>query len=215
MKLKLLALLAVVPLLGSSPSNATEFDYNIGFPIGAYDVTGTLVTNCDNGCSLDNTDIQSWSFSISLDGTNINTISSSAADAEIYYSSTNGISPLNAWPIGITFVERGPGSSVLDFISGAISLSLMASGCSYTPSSCPYASGVVAASFAIFSNDSTIIASADWGWYDVWIAGCLPAACAVPSPSATPLPAALPLFATGLGAMGLLGWRRKRRVQVD
>jgi hypothetical protein len=29
--------------------------------------------------------------------------------------------------------------------------------------------------------------------------------------SATPLPAALPLFATGLGAMGLFGWRRKRK----
>jgi hypothetical protein len=27
----------------------------------------------------------------------------------------------------------------------------------------------------------------------------------------TPLPAALPLFASGLGAMGLLGWRRKRK----
>ena len=29
--------------------------------------------------------------------------------------------------------------------------------------------------------------------------------------SATPLPAAVPLFATGLGALGLLGWRRKRK----
>ena len=28
-----------------------------------------------------------------------------------------------------------------------------------------------------------------------------------------PLPAALPLFATGLGALGLLGWRRKRKSQ--
>ena len=27
--------------------------------------------------------------------------------------------------------------------------------------------------------------------------------------SQTPLPAALPLLATGLGALGLLGWRRK------
>jgi hypothetical protein len=30
----------------------------------------------------------------------------------------------------------------------------------------------------------------------------------------TPLPAALPLFATGLGALGLLGWRRKRNSAV-
>lgn len=29
--------------------------------------------------------------------------------------------------------------------------------------------------------------------------------------STTPLPAALPLFASGLGALGLLGWRRKRK----
>jgi hypothetical protein len=28
--------------------------------------------------------------------------------------------------------------------------------------------------------------------------------------AATPLPAALPLFATGLGALGLFGWRRRR-----
>jgi hypothetical protein len=28
---------------------------------------------------------------------------------------------------------------------------------------------------------------------------------------ATPLPGALPLFVTGLGALGLLGWRRKKK----
>ena len=33
----------------------------------------------------------------------------------------------------------------------------------------------------------------------------------VVSPTATPLPAALPLFAGGLGALGLFGWRRKRK----
>ena len=31
------------------------------------------------------------------------------------------------------------------------------------------------------------------------------------APIATPLPGALPLFAGGLGALGLLGWRRKRK----
>jgi hypothetical protein len=28
-----------------------------------------------------------------------------------------------------------------------------------------------------------------------------------------PLPTALPLFATGLGGLGLLGWRRKRKAR--
>jgi hypothetical protein len=31
---------------------------------------------------------------------------------------------------------------------------------------------------------------------------------------ATPLPAALPLFATGIGGLGLLGWRSKRKAQA-
>jgi hypothetical protein len=30
----------------------------------------------------------------------------------------------------------------------------------------------------------------------------------------TPVPAALPLFATGLGGLGLLGWRRKRKAKI-
>ena len=34
------------------------------------------------------------------------------------------------------------------------------------------------------------------------------------TPAAAPLPAALPLFATGLGALGLLGWRRKRKART-
>jgi len=34
---------------------------------------------------------------------------------------------------------------------------------------------------------------------------------ATPGGGAVPLPAALPLFATGLGALGLLGWRRKKK----
>jgi hypothetical protein len=31
----------------------------------------------------------------------------------------------------------------------------------------------------------------------------------------TPLPTALPLFATGLGGLGLLGWRRKQKLTTE
>jgi hypothetical protein len=34
------------------------------------------------------------------------------------------------------------------------------------------------------------------------------------SAGTVPIPAALPLFATGLGGLGLLGWRRKRKAQA-
>jgi len=33
-----------------------------------------------------------------------------------------------------------------------------------------------------------------------------------PLDAEVPIPATLPLFATALGALGLLGWRRKRKV---
>ena len=49
----------------------------------------------------------------------------------------------------------------------------------------------------------------------VYIETVVPTADSVATPvSATPLPAALPLLATGLGGLGLLGWRSKRKAQV-
>ena len=36
----------------------------------------------------------------------------------------------------------------------------------------------------------------------------------IPTVSTTPLPAALPLFATGLGGLGFLSWRRKKKAQA-
>ena len=50
------------------------------------------------------------------------------------------------------------------------------------------------------------------GTYQLWYAEAngLPAELIATS-TVVPLPATLPLFATGLGALGLLGWRRKRK----
>jgi hypothetical protein len=48
-----------------------------------------------------------------------------------------------------------------------------------------------------------------WSWNDPNSFGIK-----VGIPTATPLPAALPLFAIGLSALGLLGWRRKRKAAI-
>jgi hypothetical protein len=68
-------------------------------------------------------------------------------------------------------------------------------------------------------NSSVTWASANNASGGVWLNGGnaiegAPAALITAELSATPLPATLPLLVTGLGAMGLLGWRRKRKAQA-
>jgi hypothetical protein len=55
-----------------------------------------------------------------------------------------------------------------------------------------------------YGGANQILAGADYGHNEQAIFSLAPV-------SATPLPAALPLFASGLAAAGLIGWRRKRR----
>jgi hypothetical protein len=61
---------------------------------------------------------------------------------------------------------------------------------------------------------SGIPASAEWIWSDPDNAAYADLSTKIMNLDAvlvTPLPAALPLFASGLGAIGFLGWRRKRK----
>jgi hypothetical protein len=60
---------------------------------------------------------------------------------------------------------------------------------------------VVADEFNALNNDSPYAGFPTSGF---WTA-------TFPTVTATPLPASLPLFATGLGVIGLFGWRRKRK----
>jgi hypothetical protein len=77
------------------------------------------------------------------------------------------------------------------------------------------------ASFAIASQGQIVFATLLGG---AWCVGKIEcgndsgltstwAPVAAASVTATPVPAALPLFVTGLGALGLLGWRRKRKAR--
>ena len=75
--------------------------------------------------------------------------------------------------------------------------------------------GLVASATAACPTEPIVCAASSWGTEGALFT--LPAATsttidyAVFTVANTPLPAALPLFASGLGALGLLGWRRKRK----
>jgi hypothetical protein len=59
----------------------------------------------------------------------------------------------------------------------------------------------------------TVFTLSPYGWFDIDIPSANPGDLFLTDapPTPTPLPPALPLFAAGLGALGLLGWRRKRK----
>jgi hypothetical protein len=73
---------------------------------------------------------------------------------------------------------------------------------SFTASSFDFSLGT----FTILDTGPNVIASGDFMLDSLTLNG--------PTAAATPLPAALPLFASGIGGLGLLSWRRKRKAQA-
>jgi hypothetical protein len=78
------------------------------------------------------------------------------------------------------------------------------------------APGQTLSGFVALDTSTTAETSLSWQIIAIDPTSCGPFGCTnnpafTGEASATPLPAALPLFATGLGALGLLGWRRKRK----
>jgi hypothetical protein len=183
MKTKLLGLMALLPLLGLSPANATTYTYSVGYEIGTASVSGTIQTNC-NSCDLTALDLLSWSFTISgpanfsISGNTATFVAPSdllVSPSAITYSPVGGATTFSATGGAVYFdqeVDVGPADGWYSFLQ-------------------------------IFPNGQGIPGTA-------FTEGSI----TIGTVSSTPLPAALPLFATGLGAMGLLGWRRKRKASA-
>ena len=120
--------------------------------------------------------------------------------------------------IDLTITATLSPGEVFDHIEfDAINLNMIFNNSPCTTTSCIKSVGF----FALFSG-GTLVLDADLFLRDVngapffsATAGAVVIARAVdsidPTPTETPIPAALPLFASGLGALGLLTWRRKRQ----
>jgi hypothetical protein len=66
-----------------------------------------------------------------------------------------------------------------------------------------------------FGSDYSFYALNEGDSFTVHVAGATYSGDVTYNVAATPLPATLPLFASGLGALGLLGWSRKRKARVS
>jgi hypothetical protein len=154
---------------------------------GSFTIANPLAPNLSTNVTGD---LLSFSFS---DGRS--TITNLNADSQFtnFIVTTNGTGNIVGW--GILLIAIDPVQSRLLRIqtnSGVDDLAVIDQCTSAAQGNCPdVASGFLGFDQASISNGGGTSPSGQW--------------------SETPLPAALPLFATGLGALGLLGWRRKRK----
>ena len=73
------------------------------------------------------------------------------------------------------------------------------------------ANGITGIDYFVFQNSPGSPSDAAWNYSVVPVESAEFIAAFSDGSTATPLPAALPLFASGLGGLGLLGLRRKRK----
>jgi hypothetical protein len=179
------AAIVVAVLVGAATANASTYDVNFQFTSAALateTVTGTIVTDCDS-CFLQQADVSSWSLIFS------GAVTGSASSGPLNQSPPEIFSnALDATGGKLLYVSSGGnGALFTDFTGGGAQLEFgfnFPDGTIHVQNSSSSIFGAVTQPFQIATEEVV---------------------------STVPLPGALPLIATGLGALGLLGWRRKRK----
>jgi hypothetical protein len=198
MKTKLLGVVACMALLGVSQAVAATITYNVDIVSGSDSATGTITTDGTIGV-LSTSNITDWNLLLTIGSSTADGLSSSPSSSFIVDGNA-----FTASPTGLFFnfgdttgtLNKAPYTlAQFNFISSTEYGQLQ-----FVNAEATDYNGQVSA-VEIFTSINPIIQTS------------IPETITSPVQiaSTTPLPAALPLFATGLGAMGLLGWRRKRK----
>jgi hypothetical protein len=199
MKTKSLGLIACMVLLGASQARATTYDIiapSTGELAGG--ISGTVTTDGTTG-TLSASNITSWNINQTINDVQfIENLSSSNSTLSL----TGGALTANATELFFNFSATD--DSLLKFSSTLV-----------TGNSLQYCDATTA---CINQNGASDFSTIEWVFVAPGLGstnGSSPQVgdieIAAATVGTTPLPAALPLFATGLGAMGLFGWRRKRK----
>jgi hypothetical protein len=199
MKTKLLGLIACMALIG--PAEASEITYNMNINDDGVVVIGTITTDGTIG-ALSDADIISYALTTQWTGP------SPPATAQTSVACSSSCST------NVNITSSLPGATP-ELIASATQITFDFPGNQYDYLTI----GNISSGNYIFLGDAQGYGGefATEGVVGIYIAAYpyinfdtddLIATAAV---ATTPLPGALPLFATGIGAMGMLGWRRKRK----
>jgi hypothetical protein len=211
MKTKLLGIIAAVMLLITARSaNAAILDIDLNLPGGVPGTGGS--TFFAGPCYCDTTIYYSPVFLVqageTVDFGRVSLYSFEGGvgpDTASYYLSM-GLNPPNLYllygGVGVAINPPVvPAYLEMNYLSAPYPNLTYFTSCDPTDLSCNYAAG----NMSVTNNLTYTIPNGAESIQLAW-------AGAYSYEPPAPLPAALPLFATGLGALGLFGWRRKRKV---
>ena len=194
-KPKLLGLLALVLLSGSV--QATTYEYT-GLPFTSGSCTP--IVQCSSGVGANVTAEVAFDFDTSAFSGTLTLAEISSADL---FSTITGPGP-GTYPLPFGYPSGAGFNASLTLVDGAITgwdldWNYHATTTSIDVSTSSGGDAAGKGSYGVGSEGSNDTPGT-WACEDC-----------DPTPAETPLPAGLPLFATGLGALGLLGWRRRRK----
>jgi hypothetical protein len=172
--------------LDLSPANATT--YYVDDVSGSAFVNGSITTDGTIG-NLATGNITAWNLTL-YDGANTALLIGSNSTVNFAGSPSLTATPSE---LDFDFSATSPPQNVFYFVGNSLAAPFFSVQASVTVGSFTSQGGV--------SWNANVLSD---GSAQLFFSGVAPIA-------ETPLPAALPLFATGLGALGLLGWRRKRK----